>query len=254
VNADRHIIEYDKVSKVFRRKKEEVTALKDVSFAVTEGELFVIVGPSGCGKSTLLRMAGGLTFPTGGEVRLKNRKVIGPNPELGFVFQSPNLLPWRSVIQNVLLPVEFRRQQPEKFLKKAQDLLSMVGLGGFESKYPFELSGGMQHRAAMARALITDPAVVLMDEPFGALDALTRDALNFELMRVWERLKNTIVLVTHSIEEAVLLADRVIVMTARPGTIAKTLDISMPRPRKKETKFTQAFESYVSDIESVLGL
>src|SRR5437879_1152486 len=202
-----------------------VEALRDIPFAVGRGEFVALVGPSGCGKSTLLRIVAGLRPPTAGDVTVNGSPVTRPIAQVGMVFQAPVLLKWRTVLDNVLLPAELAGLEAKRYRDRAHELLQLVGLGGFEAKLPRELSGGMQQRASLCRALLLDPPLLLMDEPFGALDAMTRDEMNLELLRVWGQgsgeERKTIVFVTHSIPEAVFLADRVIVMTSRPGRLGR---------------------------------
>ena len=226
------MIRIDHVSQVFDGGSgEPVPALRDVSLEVAENEFVTLVGRSGCGKSTLLRIVAGLLRPTRGEVLVRGDRVSRPRRDVSLAFQRPALLPWRNVLENVMLPVEILGLDKAAYRRKAQELLELVGLRGFEKRRPYELSGGMQQRAALCRSLIHDPAVLLMDEPFAALDALTREELSLELQRIWGEHRKTIVFVTHSIQEAVLLADRIVVMTPRPGRIAKIVDVSLPRPR-----------------------
>jgi NitT/TauT family transport system ATP-binding protein len=232
--ARQPVIEIRGVNKTYRTRDGEVPTLRDIDMSVDDGELVVIVGPSGCGKSTLLRLVAGLLPPTSGEIRVEGKPVTKPFGEVGIVFQSALLLPWRSVLRNVMMPVEVKGLPREPYLKRAHDLLKMVSLQGFENKYPWQLSGGMQQRASICRALIHDPRIVLMDEPFGALDALTRERMNLELQRIHRETKKTILLITHSIPEAVFLADRVLVMTERPGKIAAVYNVDLPRPRSLE--------------------
>ena len=212
-----------------------VEALRDIDLAVGRGELVAIVGPSGCGKSTLLRIIAGLRPPSRGRVQVDGRPVVRPIPSVGMVFQAPVLLKWRTIEDNVLLPAELSRLDPRDYRARAAQLLRLVGLAEFAQKLPRELSGGMQQRASLCRALLLDPPLLLMDEPFGALDAMTRDEMNLELLRVWGqgsgKERKTIVFVTHSIPEAVFLADRVIVMTSRPGRLGRVFDVPLPRPR-----------------------
>jgi len=212
-----------------------VEALRDINLAVGRGELVAIVGPSGCGKSTLLRIIAGLRPPSRGRVQVDGRPVVRPIPSVGMVFQAPVLLKWRTIEDNVLLPAELSRLDPRDYRARAAQLLRLVGLAEFAQKLPRELSGGMQQRASLCRALLLDPPLLLMDEPFGALDAMTRDEMNLELLRVWGqgsgKERKTIVFVTHSIPEAVFLADRVIVMTSRPGRLGRVFDVPLPRPR-----------------------
>jgi NitT/TauT family transport system ATP-binding protein len=229
--AKQPVIEIRGVNKTYRTRDGEVPTLRDIDMSVDDGELVVIVGPSGCGKSTLLRLVAGLLPPTSGEIRVEGKPVTKPFGEVGIVFQSALLLPWRSVLGNVMMPVEVKGLPREPYLKRAHDLLKMVSLQGFEGKYPWQLSGGMQQRASICRALIHDPRIVLMDEPFGALDALTRERMNLELQRIHKETRKTILLITHSIPEAVFLADRVLVMTDRPGRIAAVYKVELPRPR-----------------------
>ncbi|MBF5028809.1 MULTISPECIES: ABC transporter ATP-binding protein [Micromonospora] len=225
-------IEIDGLDKEYRPRKSAPTqALSDINLTVRRGEFISVVGPSGCGKTTLLKILAGLSPKSGGAVRIAGRDVTKPLPEVGMVFQAPTLLPWRTIFDNVMVPAEIQRLDPRRHRERAQQLLEMVGLNGFEQKYPHELSGGMQQRAGICRALVHDPAVLLMDEPFGALDAMTREYMNVELLRIWQESNQTIVLVTHSIPEAVFLSDRVVVLSPRPGRIAEVMDIDLERPR-----------------------
>jgi NitT/TauT family transport system ATP-binding protein len=226
-------IEIDGVSQLFAvgRRADPVRALDDISLRIEANEFVTLVGRSGCGKSTLLRIVAGLLRPTAGIVRVDGVAVTAPRRDVSFMFQRPALLPWRSVIDNVLLPVEIHRLDKREYARRAHDLLELVGLTGFADRPPWELSGGMQQRVALCRALVADPSILLMDEPFAALDALTREDLSLELQRIWNDHRKTILFVTHSIEEAVLLADRVVVMTPRPGRIAKIVPVDLPRPR-----------------------
>jgi len=225
------LIRIDGVTKVYRTADGPVESLKPLTFDIHAGEFIAIVGPSGCGKSTLLKLVAGLLPVTDGEIRVEGKPVHGPPDNVGIVFQSPVLLAWRNVLENVLLQIEMRRLSRAQYLPKAQALLAMTGLQDFAAKFPWELSGGMQQRTAICRALVHDPSVLLMDEPFGALDAMTREKMNLELQRIWYETKKTVMLITHSIPEAVFLADRVLVMTERPGSIAAIYDVHLPRPR-----------------------
>jgi len=229
--SSRALIQIDAVTKIYRTADGPVESLKPISFDIADGEFIAIVGPSGCGKSTLLKLVAGLLPVSGGEIRLDGKPVVGPPDNVGIVFQSPVLLAWRSVLENVLLQTDMRKQSREQSLPKARALLAMTGLQDFANKYPWELSGGMQQRTAICRALVHDPAVLLMDEPFGALDAMTREKMNLELQRIWYETKKTVMLITHSIPEAVFLADRVVVMSERPGSIAAIYEVHLPRPR-----------------------
>ncbi|MEU8569558.1 ABC transporter ATP-binding protein [Streptomyces pathocidini] len=244
----------DGVEVGFRTKKKDVTALRDVSLDVAAGEFVAIAGPSGCGKSTLLKLVAGLLAPTSGEVRLHGEAVRGPRPDIGYVFQRAALLEWRSVRRNILLQAEMRRMPGEEARRRADELIEMTGLTGFEDAYPHELSGGMQQRVALCRALLHKPPVLLMDEPFGALDALTREQMNLELNRIWRETGTTVLLVTHSISEAVYLSNRVAVMSARPGTVTEIVDVDLPAERDyAQTLGRPEFREATSRIRELLG-
>ena len=219
------------VSRTFTGRSGTVEALRDIDLEVPDGEFIAVVGRSGCGKSTLLRLIAGLLPTSTGEVRVAGERVTRPRRDIAMLFQRPALLPWRSVLDNVLLPVQIFGWKKAAHRERAHDQLQMTGLGGFANRLPHELSGGMQQRVALCRSLIGNPRVMLMDEPFSALDALTREELSGELQRVHMEHRATIVFVTHSIDEAVLLADRVVVLSPRPGRIREILDIKIPRPR-----------------------
>jgi len=236
--------------KEYGTSRGPVLALLDIDFGVAEGEFVAIVGPSGCGKSTLLKVLAGLLPATAGEVRLRSVAVTGPRRDVGFVFQSPVLFPWRTVLDNVLLPADVQRLGREKTRQTALDLLALVGLSGFEQRYPWELSGGMQQRVAITRSLIHNPALLLMDEPFGALDAMTRETMNLELQRIWLERRKTVLFVTHSIAEAVFLADRILVMTPRPGRLLDNVDVDLPRPRGPEVIGAPEFGAVVRRIRA----
>ena len=227
----RPYIEVKGVSQVFRRGGATTHALDHIDLTIRAGEFVAIVGPSGCGKSTLLRIIAGLLRHTSGGVRLDGQEVAGAQTELGIVFQSPVLLEWRNILDNVLLQLELRGIDPKPYIPRAHELLAKVGLAEFHDRRPRELSGGMRQRAAIVRALIHDPPLLLMDEPFGALDALTREQMRIDLEDLWMQTGKTVLFITHSIDEAVLLADRVIVMSPRPGRIEQVYDIALPRPR-----------------------
>jgi NitT/TauT family transport system ATP-binding protein len=220
---------------------------------VGDGEFMSIVGPSGCGKSTLLKILAGLLPASDGTALLNGSPIEGPRKDIGVVFQSPVLFPWRTVLGNVLLPADVQRLGRATMSRRAVELLGLVGLNGFEERYPWELSGGMQQRVALVRALIHDPALLLMDEPFGALDALTREAMNVELQRIWLERRKTVVFITHSTAEAVFLADRVLVMTPRPGRMGDLLDVDLPRPRSLDVMNTEKFGTYVRRIRAALN-
>jgi NitT/TauT family transport system ATP-binding protein len=230
----------------------EVVALKDLDFQIFDGEFVSVIGQSGCGKSTLLKVLGGLLPYRTGSVELNGKPLRGPSPDAAIVFQSPVLLPWRTVLDNVLLPIEFRKLQLSDYRQHALELLRMVGLQEFAQRYPFELSGGMQQRAAIVRALVQDPRILLMDEPFGALDAMTREQMNLELMRIWSQSGKTVIFITHSIAEAIFLSDRVIAMTARPGRIAEILNIDLPRPRELSIINTDRFGRYAAHLRALI--
>jgi NitT/TauT family transport system ATP-binding protein len=240
---------------VFRARARDgegnLTALERVSIDVAPGEFVSVLGPSGCGKSTLLRCVAGLERPTTGGVWVGAERVTAPPRGLGMVFQRDALLEWRTVTANLMLPVEFRGGRRGDFEQRARELLALFGLTGFEQSFPAQLSGGMRQRASICRALIDDPELLLMDEPFGALDALTRDQLNIELQRMWLGNHKTVLFVTHSIAEAVFLADRVVVFTPRPGRIAEILEIDLPRPRRLVLRGEPRFVGYVNHIRSL---
>jgi NitT/TauT family transport system ATP-binding protein len=247
----RPLIELRSASKTFRtRSGEDVRALGEVSLAVAPREFVCIVGASGCGKSTLLRLVAGLVAPTTGAVAIGGSVVTGPRRDIGMVFQDPVLLPWRTVLKNVLVPAEVIGMERGQAAQRAGALLDLVGLRGFTDKYPGELSGGMRQRAAIARALMHNPEILLMDEPFGALDAMTREAMNQELLRIWQGNRKTVILVTHSIDEAVFLADRVIVMSPRPGSVRETLAVKVERPRTSRTRLDPAFLECVGAVRA----
>jgi NitT/TauT family transport system ATP-binding protein len=238
----------DGVGRRFVGPEGVVTALDGVSLDMRDGEFVSIVGPSGCGKSTLVMLVAGLMAPTAGRITINGRPVDRPQTDLGIVFQSPVLLAWRRALDNVLLQLEMRDLPVEPYRERARALLASVGLEGFERRYPHELSGGMRQRVALCRALIHDPPLLLMDEPFGALDALTRDQLALDLQRLWARGKKSVLLITHSIAEAVLLSDRVVVMTPRPGRIDTIVDIDLPRPRRLALREDPRFGRYAGLI------
>jgi NitT/TauT family transport system ATP-binding protein len=243
------------VRKVFRARKQEFVAVSDATFDVKEGELVSLVGPSGCGKTTLLKIIAGLYPHDAGTVRIGGKdSSFDPQRDIGMVFQQPLLLKWRRVLENIVLPAEILGLPMGEARDRARDLLAMVGLEGHENKYPYELSGGMQQRAAIARSLVHDPKLILMDEPFGALDALTREKMNLELLRIWEQSKKTILFVTHGITEAVFLGTKVIVLTAGPARMADRIDIDLPQPRTLDMKTHEAFGDYTRRIYKLLGM
>ena len=223
-------------------------AVKNISFSLLPQEFLCIVGPSGCGKSTLLRVLGGLLQPTRGEVVFE-----GKTPRFGMVFQESNLMPWRNVLENIILPLELEGVDAEDARRQAQELIDLVGLTGFESSYPRDLSGGMAHRVAIARSLIHDPDILLLDEPFASLDALTRERMGAELLRIWQARQKTVVMVTHSISEALFLADRVLVLSQRPGSLKLDLAVQLPRPRTEEMRYTAAFGEMAKRLKSAIA-
>jgi len=247
-------ISVERVSKRYQtRARALVAALEAVSLEIHADEFLTIVGPSGCGKSTLLKLIGGLLAPTGGTIRVRGTPLDGPSADVGMVFQSPVLLPWRTVLDNILFPIEILGRSRSQYRAEAERLIDLVGLKGFERSVPRELSGGMQQRVSICRALIHDPPLLLMDEPFGALDAMTREEMGMELLRVWSERRKTVVFVTHSIPEAILLADRVAVMTPRPGRIVDVLQIDLPRPRSIRMEFSGEFQKYAEAIRAAIA-
>jgi NitT/TauT family transport system ATP-binding protein len=243
------------VKKAYRTRGREFLAVSQATFDVEEGELVALVGPSGCGKTTLLKILAGLHSYEAGEVRIGSAaQPFDPSRDIGMVFQQPLLLKWRRVIDNVLLPAEILGLPLAQSRERARDLLALVGLRGAEDKYPYELSGGMQQRASIARALIHDPKLILMDEPFGALDALTREKMNLELLRIWQTAKKTIVFVTHGITEAVFLGTRVIVLTSGPARMADNFLVDLAHPRTLDMKTQEKFGEYTRRIYRLLGM
>ena len=243
------------VRKVYRTRGAEFLAVSEATFDVEDGELVALVGPSGCGKTTLLKILAGLHSYESGEVRIGSAKQpFNPARDIGMVFQQPLLLKWRRILDNVLLPAEILGLPLAQSRARARELLALVGLRGSEDKFPYELSGGMQQRAAIARALIHDPKLILMDEPFGALDAMTREKMNLELLQIWERAKKTIVFVTHGITEAVFLGTRVIVLTAGPARMADNFRVDLPHPRSLDMRTGEAFGEYTRRVYRLLGM
>jgi NitT/TauT family transport system ATP-binding protein len=239
-------VRIQRVTKIFEAVDgSEVVALESASMTIARGEFVAVVGPSGCGKSTLLSMVAGIERPTQGSILVDDRPLDGPSPRTSVVFQNDYLLPWRNVIDNILLPIEIKRLGVDRYRDRAESLLVQVGLAGSGKRFPAELSGGMRQRVAICRAIIQDPGLLLMDEPFGALDALTREQMIMDLQSLWLRLNNTVLFITHGIDEAVFLADRVLVMSPTPGRIDLEIDIDLPRPRRwneihRDGRFTEA--------------
>ncbi len=253
MNDNKPLLSVKELKKTYQTREGELEALGSVSFDIFPREFVSIVGPSGCGKTTLLKIIAGLLPKSGGELFV-DRDQFDPSREVGFVFQKSLLLHWRKVLDNVLLPIEILRLDREKYRTRAMELLELVGLKGFENNYPNELSGGMQQRVSIARALIHDPKLVLMDEPFGALDAITRERMNVELLRIWNESKKTVLFVTHGINEAIFLSDRIIVLSARPSRMVKALDIGLPRPRVQEVRTSPDFGKYALEIYKSLEI
>lgn len=247
------ILSADHVSHTFRNANGGVKALDHVSFQVAAQEFMCLVGPSGCGKTTLLRLLGGLLRPTEGQVIFEGQPLTGPRRRIGFVFQKANLMPWRTVLANVALPLELQNVDQAQVERRALELIELVGLAGFEGALPRDLSGGMEQRVAIARALIHHPEVLLLDEPFGALDALTRERMGLELLRIWEARKTTVVMVTHSIPEALFLADRVLVFSPRPGRIRLTLPVTLPRPRRMDMEYSLEFGALATQVREAIA-
>ncbi len=245
------LIDVQEVSKTYVTRNESVEAIRTVSFQVRRGEFVVILGPSGCGKSTLMLIIAGLLEASGGKVFVAGQQVTKPQTDVGIVFQRPVLLDWRKALGNVLVQVELRRLNPKDYEARARHLLRSVGLAGFEEKYPFELSGGMQQRVSICRALVHNPPLLMMDEPFGALDALTREQMRIDVERLMMEEQKTVLFVTHSIPEAVQLADRVIVMGPRPSTIERIINIDLPRPRHRAVQESAHFLDYVREITDI---
>ncbi|RYG34566.1 MAG: ABC transporter ATP-binding protein [Burkholderiales bacterium] len=240
------------VTKSFKSASGVVRALDEISVDIRAGEFVSVVGPSGCGKSTLMSLIAGLKQPSGGEIRIGDTRVSGPYTDVGIVFQRDLLMEWRTTLENVLLQIDMRGLRRKDYTDRAMQLLSKVGLADFADKYPRELSGGMRQRASICRALIHDPPVLLMDEPFGALDALTRDDIAADLTQLCEQTGKTVVFITHSIAESVFLSDRVLVMSPRPGRILEDIRIDLPRPRRIETRDTVVFTDYMHRIRTLL--
>ncbi len=253
--ADRQdaILSISNLDLIYGSTRGPVTAVKDFSLTVRRGEFVSILGPSGCGKSTLLKVVSGLLSPTAGKVVLNGRDVTSPRADTGVVFQQPTLLPWKTVLENVLVPIRALRRPVNDYRDPAVDLLKLVGLGDFLNHYPHELSGGMQQRVGIARGLIHDPTLLLMDEPFAALDAMSREFMMLELQRIWMQAKKSVIFITHSIPEAVFLSDRVITMSARPGRVIDEHPIDLPRPREAGTMGSAAFGDYCNHFRNLFG-
>lgn len=252
-SGDAPVMAVEHVSHVYASPQGQIKALTDVSFEVALQEFVCLVGPSGCGKSTLLRLMAGLLRPTQGQISLDGQPLTGPHRQVGIVFQRANLMPWRSVRDNVLLPLELEGVSRDQAVERADALIKLVGLAGFERARPRDLSGGMEQRVAIARALIHDPEILLFDEPFGSLDAMTRERMSAELLRIWEASRKTVVMVTHNLQEAVFLADRVLVLTPRPGRVRATFDIPLPRPRDIAVQYSMLFGELAGQVRAAIG-
>jgi len=254
-SPDQPVVSLSGVGKTFSRGDNETTvALESISLDIAQGEFVSLIGPSGCGKSTLLRVIGDLIQPTAGDVRVNGKPAARArlDRDYGMVFQAPVLFEWRDIAGNVELPLEILGRPAAERKARAREMLDLVDLGGFAGHSPSQLSGGMQQRVAIARALAFEPALLLMDEPFGALDEMTRERMNAEVLRIWERTRTTIVFVTHSIPEAVFLSSRVVVMSARPGRITKVIDIDLPRPRSEDTRESPRYFELVTEVRETL--
>jgi NitT/TauT family transport system ATP-binding protein len=238
---------------IYQSGQQELLAVDGVDLAVGRGEFVAIVGPSGCGKSTLLRVMGGLLSPSEGAVRLDGHTLRAPRRQVAYVFQNVNLMPWRTVLRNITLPLEVAGSSRQKAEFRARELVALVGLDGFERAYPKELSGGMAQRVAIARALAVDPEILLLDEPFGSLDALSREQMNLELLRIWRARQVTAVMVTHNLQEAIFVADRVLVMTQRPGRISAEVVVDLPRPRRLEVMYTEFFGALSRTVRQAIA-
>jgi NitT/TauT family transport system ATP-binding protein len=254
MSIDTALIDIRGLNKVYETQDQPVVALRNVDLQIHLGEFVSFVGPSGCGKSTLLNIIGGLLDRTGGEVRFRGDDQSAPRREIGMMFQTPVLFAWRTVLDNILLPIEVFKLDKAAYRERAMELVELVGLTGFERAYPRQLSGGMQQRVSLSRVLVYDPEVLLLDEPFGALDEFTREAMNLELLRIWSGSGKTVLFVTHNINEAVFLSDRVVVMTPRPGRIARVIDIDLPRPRAREHMRLPRFADHVFEVRELLGV
>jgi NitT/TauT family transport system ATP-binding protein len=241
------------LSATFPNGNGGLRALERLSFEVAVQEFVCILGPSGSGKSTLLRILAGLLQPTAGEIFYQGQRLTGPRREVGFVFQKANLMPWRTVVENITLPLELAAMPKAQAVKQAEEMVELVGLAGFEDTLPRDLSGGMAQRVAIARALVHDPDLLLLDEPFGSLDALTRERMGSELLRIWQARRKTVVMVTHSISEALFLADRVLVLSGRPGRLCLDQPVDLPRPRLETMRYTPEFGSLARQMRQAIG-
>jgi NitT/TauT family transport system ATP-binding protein len=251
--ADSHpILQVSHLTTIFPDGNSGLKALDDISFSVHHEQFICVLGPSGCGKTTLLRVVAGLLHPTRGEILFANSPINTPPKKVGMVFQKANLMPWRNVLENILLPLEIQHVPHQQALEKAQSLVELVGLSGFETSLPRDLSGGMAQRVAIARALIHEPDLLLLDEPFGSLDALTRERMGTELTRIWQARPTTVIMVTHSINESLFLADRVLVLSPRPGQLLLDMSVNLPRPRVEDIRYSTAFSALARQVRSAI--
>lgn len=246
------IIQLEKLSAAYRDKRGQLAVLRQLSFAIPRGQFVCVLGPSGSGKSTLLRILAGLLPPASGQVQFNGHLVSGPQPGVGLVFQDANLMPWRTAIQNITLPLEVKGQENTVAKKRAKAMVSLVGLKGFEDALPSDLSGGMAQRVAIGRALVQEPDILLLDEPFGSLDAITRERMGEELLRIWGSTHKTVLMVTHDINEALYLADRVLVLSARPAKIKLDMKVNLPRPRKAAVRYSAAFGRQAARLRAAI--
>jgi len=253
LEAQPPVISTRNLSAAYQDRNGGLQVLDRISFAVQEQEFVCLLGPSGSGKSTLLRILSGLLPPSGGEALFRGQPIRQPRREIGLVFQKANLMPWRTVWQNITLPLELQKVPPAEARAQVQGIIELVGLQGFEESLPRDLSGGMAQRVAIGRALVQDPEVLLLDEPFSGLDALTRERMGFELLRIWETRRKTVIMVTHSIDEALLLADRVLVLSPRPARLRLDLPVDLPRPRQEELSYTPEFGSLARRLRNAIG-
>ena len=251
-NNQQPLLEVNKLGVTFTDEKGSLNAIKEISFSVDKEQFICVVGPSGSGKSTLIRVLAGLLQPSMGEAKLDGSQISQPRQGVGIVFQKANLMPWRSVLRNITLPLEIQNIPDNEAQVRARELINLVGLDGFEEWLPHDLSGGMLQRVAIARSLVSDPELLLLDEPFGALDALTREKMGAELLRIWRARKKTVIMITHDISEAVFLADRVLAISPQPGNIRLNLPIKLSRPRKEEDRFTPQFVDYTQQLRKAI--
>ena len=251
-SSNNFILEVDNLDLAFLDGQGPLQALKNITFRIQRQQFVCIVGPSGSGKSTLLRILGGLLAPTSGKVVFKGTPLKGPRGRVGFVFQNANLMPWRTVLENITLPLEVQGRPAQEARTKANDLIDLVGLSGFADWLPRDLSGGMAQRVAIARALIHAPDLLLLDEPFGALDAMTRERMGAELLRIWRAHRKTVIMVTHDISEAIFLADRVLAISPQPGQIRLNLEVNLPRPRQDSDRYSSEFMTLTHKLRDAL--